>query len=264
MERENIYINYNELLDTLFDNKWICSYGENDRENFCRDGLMYKANGLNVDELWGNSQRRVMFILKDNPHGGHDTRIWLTNERNGEKNRNLRTSFIKKIAMLFYGLFECRAEWRINEQDVKNQLNNVKEIWNEKPFAFIEAKKISGGKTVSENSLRHYLNKDGDFFKEELDILKPNIIVCCDGTGDSIFNFVTETYLAGKQYFEYGGDYILESGEFAGFKTCLWHYPEDNIVVIKGYHPSARVGWKFFEKVISPFHAFLRYNHEVF
>ena len=65
----NVKINYNKLLDVLFES-WIESYDEKDRERFCHDGLMRKnSSELDVNELWHNVKRRVMFILKDCPDG---------------------------------------------------------------------------------------------------------------------------------------------------------------------------------------------------
>lgn len=41
-------------------------------------------------------------------------------------------------------------------------------------------------------------------------------------------------------------------------KTCLWYYPVEKVVVIKAFHPSGAANWKVFEKVFSPFRAFVR------
>jgi hypothetical protein len=78
MENNNLFVNYNALLDTLF-KQWEKNYSE----GFCKDGLMLIPDNPNpnstsyVDELWEKSERRVMFLLKDNPDDGHDIRRWL-------------------------------------------------------------------------------------------------------------------------------------------------------------------------------------------
>ncbi|MBQ6305932.1 MAG: hypothetical protein IJK78_05155 [Bacteroidales bacterium] len=255
---------YNELLNTLFD-LWEKSYDENDREKFCRDGLMLKFNdSINVDELWEKSPRRILFLLKDNPDGKHDTRLWLIDNNNGNKNRNLKTQFIKKIAQAFFGLIYCKYDntGRINNNVVNSHdmIDVVKKTWNELPFAFVEAKKVAGGKTVSESQLKKALQRDAVFINEEFGILRPNVIVCCDSTGDALFDFVTTEFLNSKEKpQEYGGNYILENGYVVpNLKTHLRYYTSNKTVVIKSYHPSARVGWKFLEKIFSPYRAFIR------
>lgn len=262
----NEFVNYNAELDNLFD-KWIMHYPQEQQQLFCKDGLMRKANGLNVDQLWRNSKRRVAFILKDNPDGwGHDTRTWLTMEK--DINRELRTTFIKRLARLFFGLQEANYNVPVNDCYVmdRSKANAVKKTWNEQPFAFIESKKLAGGKTISETTLNQHIDNDKEFLIEELNILKPNIIVCCNHTGDSIFNFVTQKYIGRDPDERYEGDYILDDGSTVpNLNLCLYYYQEEKekVVVIKSYHPSARAGWKFYEKVFSPYREFLR-NHPKF
>ena len=260
MEKDN---NYNAMLDKLFV-QWKNSYDETDWKRFCEDGIMLKADdSINVDREWESASRRILFLLKDNPDGGHDTRLWLRDKNNGDNNRNLRTIFIKRIAQAYYGLLYCNHG---NIDEINHSVINsrkktglVKRTWNERPFAFVEAKKLSGGKTVSENQLNRALQRDAKFLKEEFDILSPNVIVCCDNTGDSLFDFVTTCYLNNKCFQPYGGEYILENDWVVpNLTTCLRYYPDDRIVVIKSYHPSARVGWKFLEKIFSPYRAFIR------
>lgn len=224
---------------------------------------MFKADDtINVNKDWKCSSRRILFLLKDNPDGKHDTRLWLKDEKRGDNNRNLRALFIKRIAQAFYGLLYCNQDNinEINHSAINTRYKDlVKRTWNEKPFAFVEAKKLSGGKTVSESQLKKALQDDAKFLKEEFDILCPNVIVCCDNTGDSLFDFVTTCYLNNKDFQPYGGEYILENDcVVPNLTTCLRYYPDDRIVVIKSYHPSARVGWKFLEKIFSPYRAFIR------
>ncbi len=68
MEKENIFINYNELLDTLFE-QWKKCYDRDDSEKFCKDGLVIipdkKEDENYVNKAWHSSQRRVAFLLKD-------------------------------------------------------------------------------------------------------------------------------------------------------------------------------------------------------
>lgn len=70
-------MNYNDQLNELFDNWKIESAKNNEpREKteeakviFTEDGIMEKSDDLkiNVEEAWHNSEKRIMFILKDQP-----------------------------------------------------------------------------------------------------------------------------------------------------------------------------------------------------
>ena len=230
---------------------------------FCYDGIMYKNDPtLNVDLLWEQSKRRIMFILKDCPDGwGYDTREMLLDKIGKEKaikNRTLEVKFLRNIAKLFYGLLEIKSDNNINDQYVNKRKAEVVEYWNTKPFAFVESKKLAGGKSVSENAIEAALEHDEMFLMKELDILRPNIIVCCNGSGDSIFNFITQKYYKGRNAQLFGGEYIVEGKTLSDMKTCLWYYPSENVVVIKAFHPSVASNWKVLEKVFSPFRAFMR------
>lgn len=227
---------------------------QEEKDRFCRDGLMYKPN-MDVDELWQKAKRRVMFVLKDNPDGGHDTRTWLLNP----KNQKLPEQFLPRLAELFYALInltydeDSRKAYKF--KNVKDELHGkVQETFLTKPFAFVEAKKLAGGDTVSSNEVTKSMERDEKFFKEELDILHPNIIVCCDGE-NSQFDFITSHYFNGKEVEKI--EYVYP--DYSDIKCGLWYYPTEHIAVIKSWHPSYVVDeWKFFEKVISPFHGLLK------
>ena len=255
------YVNYNELLDTLF-KRWKNSYNEDDRDKFCQDGIVYKNDSsIDVDLLWGQSSRRVAFLLKDCPDGyGYDTRELLLDKigiEKANKNRELKVKFLKNLAKLLFGLLEMKAGSVFNDKDVDNRIPKVIDGWNSKPFVFIESKKLAGGKTVNEKAIENALSRDEGFLKKELDILRPNIIVCCNATGDSIFNFITKKYFKGKEALPVGGDYIVNDKVVPDMKTCLWYYPQDNVVVIKAFHPSVAANWKVLEKAFSPFRDFI-------
>lgn len=268
---EEKHTNYNQLLDSLFE-KWIESYETEERHLFCKDGIMLKNDStINVDLLWDHSPRKVAFLLKDCPDGwGYDTREMLLDKigiEKAEKNRNLKVKFLRNLAKLLYGLLEMSPENvnGFNDKYVNKRMTEVVNYWNTKPFAFIESKKLAGGRTVSEKAIIEALNNDEIFLKKELDILKPNIIVCCNATGDSIFNFVTQKYYKGKEAKTIGGDYILDNGQIVkDMRTCLWYYPSENVAVIKAFHPSVAADWKVLEKVFSPFRVLIKDVNPIF
>lgn len=246
-------IKYNDLLDTLF-KEWENSYSEEDRKKFCKDGIMLKADrSIDVDEQWEKSTRRIMFLLKDCPDGwGYDTREMLRDEKNGEENRTLKNKFTRNLAKILYGL-QNKERNEIHDKYVNEHMSDAESTWNTMPFAFIETKKLAGGKDVSSETMMKALTRDKLFLAKEIDILRPNIIVCFDGD-NNIFKYVTEEYFMGvKPSIE--KRYIYDNEKF---NCCLNYYEQNNTVVINSYHPSAVVAdWIFLERVFSPFRSLL-------
>lgn len=254
MENNNSFVNYNALLDTLF-KQWEKNYSE----GFCKDGLMLIPDNPNpdnisyVDELWEKSERRVMFLLKDNPDDGHDIRRWLVDH---EDCRNLkggcigRTGFLPNIAMMLYGLMITKKGYRLGYSEVsETKIDEVKKMWNSTPFALVETKKQAGKPSVTKEEMESAIRQDNLFLIKEIDILKPNIIVCCDAENTQ-FDFITQTYFKGR-------DAIIKQYEHPAskrIKCCLYYYDKDNVVVIQSFHPTRRgkEDWMIYERVISP------------
>jgi hypothetical protein len=243
---------YNSQLDELF-NEWEATLPEELKEKFCRDGLMLRPSGEDVNALWENSIRRVAFLLKDKSDNScDDIRNWLVNEGdvNSEFCRKLKggiigkTGFLPNIARLLYGLLNVSIEKTLGFSDVK-YLDVVK-TWNEAPVALIETIKNAGCKNVSDAEMKRTIERDNELLKEELDILKANILVCCD-SNDSQFEFVTDFYLKGKNHVKF-------EIEYPDVKTpCVYYYPEEMVAVIKSYHPTRSKGkpnWKVYERVV--------------
>lgn len=200
-----------------------------------------------------------MFLLKDkNTPDGDDTRLWLVDDRNGLNSRRLaggnvgKTGFLPNLARLLYGLLITQKDVRFGFDEVKKQkMGDVRRFWNNEPFAFVESKKLAGYSSVTSKTVTAAMLRDEVFLKEEIDILSPNIIVCCDAD-DSQFDFITSRYFAGKV-----ADKIEYSYPDANMKPCcLWYYSTDGVAVIKSYHPSrlGKADWMIYERVISPFH----------
>jgi len=235
-------VKYNDLLDDLFD-KWENQLPEEHKEKFCRDGLMRRPSGEDVNAMWANATRRVAFLLKDKSDDScDDIRNWLVNDNdNGKYCRELkggkigRTGFLPNIARMLYGLLNVSSIKDNNSlgfDDVKSKIQDVRETWNNSPVALIETKKNAGGKTVSNTVMQNALNRDNNLLKEELDILKANILVCCDAK-DSQFDFVTKNYFANQEHSEVFNNDI---------KGCIYYYPNKKVAVIKSYHPTRSKG----------------------
>lgn len=252
---------FNEQLDKLF-NDWE-KYTDSDK--FCKDGLVMKYGEPkdSVDEKWEKAERRVAFILKDNPDGWTtDLRTWLSVGENYEHNRNLcggrvgQTGFLPNIARMFYGLYENPC---IGFADIN--MAEVKKVWNEAPFALIESKKIAGTTTVSDQEIIKAIETNRDFLQKELDILHPNIIVCCDPSM-TIFHFVTDYYMSQNgnenDIIKHEYQYVLEDKVIPNMICCAWYLRNINVLVILSYHPTrlGKSNWKIYERVVSPLRTF--------
>ena len=266
---------YNTNLNKLFD-EWIASYDEtiNAKERFCQDGLVIKYkdeySGYDINEKWREAERKIMFIVKDCPDGwGYDVRrlfVGYENNENSQKNaletRTLkgRTGYFKNIARMLYGLWYMAEDYKGKELNAQvNDKALIIQSFNDIPFAYVEAKKLAGDKNCPNSKLSDALERDGAFLAREIDILRPNIIVCCDIDG-IIFNNVIQNYFKGKipdseHKWEY--PYTL-NGEYCGFDCKLYYYEEEGVLLFQSYHPT-RLGkdeWKIYEKVLSPFRLF--------
>lgn len=265
---------YNADLNKLFD-EWLSSYEAGERHLFCKDGLVVKNkeenSGYDINEQWNNAERKIMFIVKDCPDGwGYDTRRLLVgyegdekSQENALKARSLkgRTGYFKNIARMLYGLWYMTEDNKGRE--LSEQANNdtfIIQAFNDVPFAYVEAKKLAGGKGCTPAKLRKALECDGAFLSREIEILRPNIIVCCDNNCD-IFNSVVKNYFQGQAPCEYDRwDYVyeLEYGEKCNFGCKLYYYKERGVLLFQSYHPTNRgkEKWAIYEKVLSPFRLF--------
>lgn len=98
----------------------------------------------------------------------------------------------------------------------------------------------------------------------EIDILNPNIIVCCDAE-DTQFDYIAKRL----ESLEMDKDKIIKIDYkyplSPHFNCHLRFYPTLNKVVISSFHPT-RIGkagdWTIYEKVISPFKQLLN-NYQI-
>lgn len=263
-------INISNELETLF-KEWKDRLGT----HFTKDGVMYRNGKTNeqVEQEWFASPIRVAFLLKDQNQGNEtwdeNISLWLkdvdwgdANARDkwnasAKANRNIKNRFLKNIAYILWGLAKTDSNVVRCFSETKKRHNEVKDFFNSQPFALIECKKDPGGSNLDTKILCHHLDTYGDLLKKELDILHPNIIVCCGGSSE-IFKFITKSYYKEKEPIPFGGEYVLEDGTDLGFKTQLYYYPDDNVIVIDSFHPKCRKGdWLIFDRVLSPYRHFM-------
>lgn len=253
----------NQKLDELFD-EWIKDYPEYERQKFCRDGLVYKRLEENcnydIEKEWNNAPRKILFLLKDqNDQGqtdkknqvGSDLRHWLDGDsENCKNNCKIKGTFIKRIAQLLYLLSYWTPDNDINfgEHVGKNEMM-VKDCFNSVPFALVESKKLIGTSSISGKELKEVIEKDSKMLKKELDILKPNIIVCF---GTPQYEYIKEFYFK-----DITPDISINHPYPKDPKVncMLDYYSEQKIILIHSLHPSyyKKASWVICEKVFSPF-----------
>lgn len=219
-------VNYNEELDKLF-RKWEKAAEEKGHKKFCADGLMYRGEKWEKDNyigrsdgdennLWSKATKRVLFLLKDsngNPncdirefYPGGNGKIDITN---------------KNIAYWLYGLLSFEGKNNAPEFESLDFWNEVYPVFDNVPYAFMNAKKESGGSKITQRDLIIHLFFYEDFIKEEIEILDPDIIVCGGGSG------VIQQFLEGL---------IYEGSK--KINDWIYYNEEYNKVIIDSYHPS--------------------------
>lgn len=254
---------YNFELNCLFE-KWIAEsmknneWPSNEQIAFTKDGLLEKNDLLDVEALWHSSRKRVLFLLKDQPSdSSDDVRLWLKDSsednpmslRRKRKNRELNSRFMRNIANVFWGLYNINKPEDCDYFRALESFEDVKRCFNTAPVAFMEAKKQGGAPSISNTTLKCYLEKYKIFLWKELDILSPNIIVC---TSSLIYTFVIDYY--NKKYID------SPLCALSGAPSIRIH-PKTQSLIFCSYHPSARPSVidyaTFYGGVMNHYRAFL-------
>ncbi len=210
-----------------------------DNAKFTWDGVVYKNGELNDKTLesWIGTHRRVLFLLKDQNQPGtekwdEDIRYWLKNidkddachKNQKADNRNLKSPFICKLAFILWGLSKIDKNNAWWPKQVEMHFEEVKAFFNTQPFALLECKKVPGGGRVDDKMIKQHLTDYGDLLKREIDILKPNMIVC---TSNLIHHFILQTYPQNELISMDGHD-------------GLHFHPKTGTFIFSSWHPSAR------------------------
>lgn len=251
MNTGKLNLNYHSQLDELFE-EWkqeSLKYDEprepieNGRIIFTDDGLVEKSDELKIDveKEWRKSDKRVMFILKDQPSEWcNDARLWLKTP----ENRELKSKFIHNIANIFWGLYNADREHLCTCAEMQDLFDEIKECFNTKPFAFVESKKQGGTTDISDSTLTRYLQRYGSFLIREIEILQPNMIVC---TSSVIYGFICNLFPKD------------ELVKIDNVHNSVRFHKKSGTLVFCSYHPSARKSYEeIYEGVMDHYRAFLK------
>lgn len=186
---------YNEKkpLRNKINGKMVC-----EKSAFISDGVLRLPEDRH--NKWDESSYpKVLFIIKDqyqdakdnNNRWDEDIRDWLVCKDRGEKNLNLkpvdgRTCIFRQLGRWQYGVYRIFAEDNfVPYEEVTDEV--IKNHIKDNPLAIMEAKKQPGGSNLDERVLKEYIERDKYFIKREIEILDPDIIICCDKAG-TIYN----------------------------------------------------------------------------
>lgn len=175
-------------------------FGNVDKNSFCVDGI--------VDTSVSNNQRELLFIAKECNCGGKDIssyvnnqsdKFWL-NEICQNENSKGRSIFSDRLAMLANAYYNNDFA---NALEKKNNYDYLKLV------SFINLNKRGGYSRSNSKTVETYTKIYSKFIAEEINILAPDLIVCC-----------------GREVYSYFTKYVLE------------HISNKKQKIIFQYHPS--------------------------
>ena len=159
-------------------------------------------------DIWETEKLKILFLVKEARLGYHPC----------VKEQPTTSRFSRSI-----------ARWKIA---IKKSIINNEKILLPKNYelpkynddvAIVEVKKLNEEKSFSNNGqICHYANQDKDFLKRQIDLLSPNVIVCCS-TFQS-YNII------------YQNIYTVKKKLHSVDKCNSWLL--DNRLVIDFFHPS--------------------------
>lgn len=223
--QKSIYQQEKDLLEKLKG-----SYPEDLQCQLVEDGLCWAdisteiptaQNDFWPENLWINSQRRVLFLLKDsNNNPGEDYKDWHWGEK--------KETFGNVLSSWLYALKTVDQHNLPLDSDFPTRQT----IFSRYPFAIVNVKKLSGTSKADWCEIWNAAQRDRKYLIRQIrEILKPNIIVCC-GSNDSK-NECRKILTIAKEiiYWDLKDKFVEENG------YC--HYnKEHDILLIDSYHPS--------------------------
>lgn len=233
-------ISIQEKEDELFE-RWKVAFEKNGDTGFCADGLIFNGELFNnsknrfsgnQEELWSNAKRKVLFFMKDpNDNEGEDYREWGLYQKTS-------SIFFRFIYSWLNGLSTISSQSTIPPM--------IKELDRTLPLCIVNAKKKSGGSSVSYNEVYPHIEKYGDLLKQQFDIYAPNIIVC--GGSWKMAEIFKGLY----------SDIKFTKMENSNW---IWYSTEMKIVLIDSYHPGAHeTNEEKYDTLIKHFQKFLKLN----
>ena len=232
-------------------NEWRESNEKIGEKKFACDGIMYRgeteqteryeSDNKQENKMWNEAPLRILFLTKDQNAGGYDA--WDVRGEIG----NLSYAFFRNLMYQLYGLVNTKPGYKADYNFTNEQ---AIELYNSFPIARINAKKEAGVSSVSNYTLKYYIERDGVFLKEQILNLDADIIVCCgyseniEDSGNMLLNFLKKEcyYNLNKQNND----------------SWIYYDEKQNKIAINNWHLSARKSSeKWYDQLIDAYYLFI-------
>lgn len=244
-------------------NEWRESNEKRGEKHFADDGIMYRGLIKEFDygterfsdkeqenKLWNEAPLRILFLTKDQNAGKVEEEYDAWDVR-GETG-NLLYAFFRNLMYQLYGLVNTTPEYKA---DYKFTNEQAIELYNTFPIARINAKKEAGTSSISNYTLRDYIERDKDLLKEQILNLDADIIVCCgyskyiEESGSLLLNFLKKECYDG-----------LDNKDDSWIDDDGWIYydKKNNKIAINNWHFSAmKNSEEWYDNVTKAYQIFL-------
>lgn len=173
-----------------------------------------------IESIYLSSPRRPLFLAKEpNKNEDEDYRDWHWSERKGN------VTFGDCVAMMLEGLLKTTKTYCPTHEDLRQD----REIFKEFPLALVNVKKTPGSRESDWKEIFSYAQDHASLLREQLDILNPNIIVCCGSTDDESSD---------KRTLRIAEHYIYPEFHFVKVNNFCSYCAEHDLLLIDSYHPS--------------------------
>lgn len=179
----------NEALDELCADYFDSAYVE--------DGIFYNS----AEEDWDDEHLKVLFVLKQPSSSellGEDYRSY-------DFDTLMENIVWQELLTRLYGIMNT-DEYGYPDYEEASDWDNMRETFYNYPFAVINIIKDECSPTTSSSYLKRYARNNEEFLTNQLNILRPDIIVCC---GHNVFDIVNSAYSSiesDNNYLKYDSD----------------------------------------------------------
>jgi hypothetical protein len=191
-------------LDNLFD-KW--KLGRSEYTSFILDGIFDY-------EKWG-SQKKILFLMKESHSMDSNDDLAKHIIDRAKSDENL-WSIWKNVALWTY----CINLTDENKVALYKELTNPEQLDLLSSIAFVNVKKENGESISNNDKIAQYAIDDRCFLKKQIEIINPEIIICC---------YTMQSY---------ENIYSLEKSKFHRYTEGVYFH--ENRVIIDFYHPANR------------------------
>ena len=245
--------------------EWRKRNEERGEKHFADDGIMYRGtigsikNGTEryesdnkqENKMWNEAPLRILFLTKDQNAGkaGEEYDAWDVRGETGK----LSYAFFRNLMYQLYGLVNTKPGYKADYNFTNEQ---AIELYNSFPIARINAKKEAGTSSISNYTLRDYIERDKDLLKKQILNLDADIIICCgysdyvEGSGNLLLNFLKKecyNYLDNKD----DNGWIDDDG-------WIYYDKKNTKIAINNWQFSAIMSSEeWYEQITDAYHRFL-------